>query len=182
MGHIFLATRKTLFVCGLVTFLVYSILPAAALCETNSIQSITVSREFFNPTLNQHVHLSFVITHPGFLTVRVVDRDGYIVKTLVSNKETESGKILFDWDGNEMICKRLFLMRPIPLRSIILINQEKRLYFPANIQSNEMYPTLEYYDRQNGIVSYRLEKPQEFICKRALQSLILTPKALQARL
>src|SRR5262245_16602364 len=101
MGHILLATRKTLFVCSLTTLILNSILSYAAFCETQIIQSIKVSREFFNPTLKQRVQLSFTIANTSYVTVQVIDRDGYIVRTLVSNKEADTGKVLVEWDGRD---------------------------------------------------------------------------------
>lgn len=70
---------------------------APARCDT--IESVAVDRPFFNPSLGQSIGIRFELACSGDLTVLVLDRDGYLLRRLVSSMPVLGGQQRVEWDG-----------------------------------------------------------------------------------
>ena len=79
---------------------VYELLLAAGLlliagpvfaAELSAIQNVAVSKAFFNPYLGERIGISSSLDRPGSLSVLILDRDGFPVRRLVSDKQAEKG-------------------------------------------------------------------------------------------
>ena len=140
-------------------FLLLAILFSSVISAAHaSIRSVSISREFFNPSIGQTVEISFDIGRSGLLSLKIIDRDGYVVKTLIYEKKIEKGKCKFSWDGETndgtVIPDESYSLW-IELKS----NSGTDIYFPGNHVLAEETAELGYYDRKRGIISYKLPKP-----------------------
>jgi len=135
------------------------LLQHAALAQSASgITDVTLSGNAFNPGLGQTVRIRFKTAYAGILDVLILDRDGYIVRTLSSNKNSDAGELNFEWDGRndsgEIVANEAYSVK-IDLEG----NDKIESYFPANAIPDELPVHVFYYDRQNGVFSYSLPKP-----------------------
>jgi hypothetical protein len=146
-----------LFFVSIIFLFLSSLDSIAAESSPSSIKSVSISREFFNPSLGQTVEISVILTHPGLLSVKILDRDGYPVTTLASDKKSQVGKTTFLWkgDGSEGIVPNEAYSVWIELK----VGNKKDHYFPANQPLTEEKAELGYYDRKRAVISFRLQKP-----------------------
>jgi hypothetical protein len=124
----------------------------------SSISNVKISRGSFNPSLNESVEISFHSSVDGQLTFQILDRDGYVVRTLASNKSIQQGVHRVNWDGRNTDG----LVVPDEAYSIkidVHSGSTQHSYFPGDKQLNEVKAELTYYDRQSRILSYKLPKP-----------------------
>jgi hypothetical protein len=126
--------------------------------QGSAIRDVSVSRGFFNPSLGQTVRISLKLAHAGKLSILILDRDGYPVRSLVANKPTPAGQLSVPWDGKddrgEVVPDEAYSTR------IDFAGAGRRSsYFPGNQPPHgyDVPPT--YYDRRGGILAYRLEGP-----------------------
>src|SRR5437016_2580152 len=65
--------------------------PALAVADEakSVISDVSISAPFFNPSLGQKMTVLFDLGQPGTLTVQILDRDGYPVRKLISDKPVE---------------------------------------------------------------------------------------------
>src|SRR5438128_1166427 len=80
---------------GLVTV----VTPAFASPAGRLIREVSVAPAYFSPSLGQRETIAFSLARRGRLSVLILDRDGYLVRTLVAGKSVESGKQTLSWDG-----------------------------------------------------------------------------------
>jgi hypothetical protein len=126
--------------------------------ETKFIQSVTISKTFFNPTMDESCQLKMEITAPGELNAIIIDRDGFLVKTLATHKSISAGSQVFEWNGRND-AGQIVPDEAYSFKVEFHADGQSEEYFPANASSEELKPELNYYDRQNGIFSYKLPKP-----------------------
>jgi hypothetical protein len=130
-----------------------------ALPPPNSeLRDVSITRPFFNPALGQKIGVSFNLDRAGSLTVLILDRDGYLVRRLVSGQTVQPGKQAFDWDGRDdkghVVPDEAYSLK------IDLAGARKTAsYFPARLQPEEIEPKGLFYDRQGGTVGYKLARP-----------------------
>src|SRR5438270_9138710 len=72
---------------------------AVANTRTSTINNVSVSKEFFLPSVGQTVQISFSVNRSGTVTVLLLDPDGFPVRTLAQNKAVKAGPLTLDWDG-----------------------------------------------------------------------------------
>jgi hypothetical protein len=89
--------RPACFLC----FTVMAALFGRAEASSDSIFSVSVSKPFFNPTEHQEVDVLFATRQAGSAQVLIVDRDGYLVRRLVSARQLEPGTHAISWDGKD---------------------------------------------------------------------------------
>ncbi len=156
MNDIRLST--TWFVRAICVVLLLPFLQPTGAAETvTAISAVSVSRSVFNPDLGQTVRIGFTIAYSGAVDVLILDRDGYVVRTLCSNKKSDTGELKLEWDGRndsgEIVPNEVYSLK------IDLKSQDKSdSYFPANAIPDELPVHVSYYDRQNGVFSYSLPK------------------------
>jgi hypothetical protein len=121
----------------------------------SAIREVKVSRAFFNPSLQQTVAISFRIIRPGSLDLRILDRDGFVVRTLARDHFATPGAISFSWDG----CDDGGIVLPDEAYSLKIDLTSKtgsESYFPASSPARDVKAELGYYDRRTAVLSYRL--------------------------
>lgn len=138
-----------------IAYIAAAIGPAAA---NNAISGVTLSRPFFNPSLKQTITISFQIARQGSLDLRILDRDGFLVRTLASGRASEPGPISIDWDGRDdignIVADEAYSLK-IDLRS----DGPASSYFPADEVIKETKAETTFYDRQQGTLGYQLAGP-----------------------
>jgi hypothetical protein len=126
--------------------------------STGLISDVSISRQFFNPTLGQKIGISFSLTDSGTLTVLILDRDGYPVWRLVTEKAVPKGKQSLTWDGRdeggEIVPDEAYSLK-IDLRSAETVAS----YFPALAAAEDVQAETNYYDRRGATLSYKLPRP-----------------------
>ncbi len=139
--------------------LAFIILAPASLLAKELIRSVSVSSDHFNPTAGQRLTISVDVSQPGKLIVQIVDRDGYLVKTLAKEQQVAIGKHQFEWLGNtDADSSEIVSDEAYSFRIQLSTGGKVETYFPANQLSRELKPKLNYYDRKRGIVSFLLER------------------------
>jgi hypothetical protein len=86
-----------------------------------------------------------------------MDRDGYCVATLSSEKPATAGDLSFVWNGKTQDGS----IAPDEAYSILIqltAGSKTEYYFPANKILPEEKVELGYYDRKRAVISYRLPK------------------------
>lgn len=123
------------------------------------ISDLRISATNFNPALGDRVIIVLAAAAEGVLDVTLVDRDGFPNRTLTRNRAVKRGeKLTLEWDGKDdkgMVVPDEAWSLKIDLRS----SGKTLSYFPADGPSNHDGGAAEYYDRQTGTLSYKLEKP-----------------------
>jgi hypothetical protein len=119
------------------------------------IEAVSISKPFFNPTLDEKVQISFVVNSGGELSVLVLDRDGFAVRSLVSRQPVKAGRLSYSWDGRDDQ-GRVVPDEAYSLKVDLSASDGVHSYFPANSFSAEIKPEIGYYDRQTAVFSYRL--------------------------
>jgi flagellar hook assembly protein FlgD len=130
----------------------------ALLPSESAIRDVSVSRAFFNPSLGQKIHISLTAGESGRLNLWILDRDGYLVRKLVSNHLITTGKVGFDWDGRDdrgaVVPDEAYSMK------IDLVSSSgASSFFPANAIPEMLNAGRALYDRSSGVVSYKLPVP-----------------------
>jgi hypothetical protein len=126
--------------------------------EAGFIQSVTTSKSFFNPTNGETCQIKIDLKSVGKLSLIILDRDGYIVRTLADQKDVGAGLQSLDWDGKDDL-GQIVADEAYSLKLNLNSNGSNESYFPANKDLEDIQPAVNYYDRQNGIFSYKLSKP-----------------------
>lgn len=131
---------------------------SASFVHADAITSVSLSRPFFNPTLDQKIAISFSLDRAGALSVLVLDRDGYPVRWLARSKAVMKGPMSFVWDGRsdsgETMPNEAYSLK-IELES----GGSTDSYFPATRMEGASAVQMNYYDRPGGTLSYTLDKP-----------------------
>ncbi len=128
--------------------------------ETSGIGSVSISRQFFNPTLGQKAEISFSVGSSGSLTLLVLDRDGYVVRKLVSEKPVQKGKHSFAWDGRDDDAGDVVPDEAYSFKiGLASKNGKVQTYFPANSPAEQFSVKATYYDRRGATLAYKLPKP-----------------------
>jgi hypothetical protein len=126
--------------------------------EAPAIHSVTVSKAFFNPTLGQSVDFSFAVEGEGLLTISILDRDGFLVRTLVRGKPAEHGGQAFGWDGKDergvVVPDEAYSLKIDLARG----GASVATYFPANEPQEDLKVEPSYYDRATAVFAYKLPK------------------------
>jgi hypothetical protein len=126
--------------------------------QARGITSVSVSRAFFNPRLGQTIRIFLAVDRPGLLSLLVVDSDNRVSRRLVSREPVEAGKLSRSWDGRDaeggVVADGVYSLK-IELRS----PGRRDIYLPAGRNAKPVEVATTFYDRQNGVVAYRLPAP-----------------------
>ncbi len=122
------------------------------------IREIRVKPATFLPSLGGKVEYSFRVTASGSLTASVLDRDGFVVRSLISRRRVKAGPVKLAWDGRDDGGNVV----PDEAYSVLVeleAPKGKAIYFPAN-QFGDMFevPPLSY-SRQDAAVVFELPRP-----------------------
>jgi hypothetical protein len=129
-----------------------------AFASPPAVSAVKVSPSSFNPSTGQKATIEFDVDQPGLLDVVVVDRDGFVVRTLAAAKPTEKGHVLLGWDGRadsgNVVADEAYSLK-IDHRT----SAGRATYFPSNDPEVPVEARSNFYDRMNGTLGYYLGKP-----------------------
>jgi FlgD Ig-like domain len=122
--------------------------------SASAIGTVSLQRETFNPTAGDTVDLSVTFRMAGNASVRVVDRDGFVVRTIAAMRPVQ-GSCSFHWDGRDdggrTVADEAYAFR------IEWVNAKSReLWFPADRPSMPVSISPRYFDRRSGTLAYTL--------------------------
>lgn len=124
----------------------------------DSILSVSVSPAFFNPSLGQKATVLVRLAAPASVTLAVLDRDNFVIRTLAPQKASV-GEAKLSWDGKDqdgvIVPDEAYSFR---IEAKTAVGSE--VYEPAkgftpvteNVTSGS-------YSRVDGVLSYRLSRP-----------------------
>lgn len=146
---------------GLTVAALFLSLPLTAVQPDSSaavIRNVKLSRPFFNPTLAQKVQISFDISRAGRLSLAILDRDGFVVRALASQKPMLAGSSSFEWDGRDEK-GRILPDEAFSAKIDLRFDGGTASYFPASQAAPHFEVEAHYYDRRRAVLSYTLPQP-----------------------
>lgn len=125
--------------------------------QSGLIHDVAISRDFFNPSLQQQVSLSFALQQKGSLDIAVLDRDGFVVRHLLRAIPTAAGPQNLAWNGRD---DRGIVVpdEAYSFKIDLATGVGTQTYFPAKTQPQDLQVQANYYDRRSAVLSYRLPK------------------------
>jgi hypothetical protein len=141
-----------------ITFLLASCLLIAPLmgAGTQQIGNVSLQREAFNPKAGESVDLAVTFQKAGRASVQVVDRDGFVVRTIAAAKPVQ-GSCSFAWDGRDEM-GRVVADEAYAFRIEFVYAKERDLWFPADQPSTPVAIPPRYFDRRSGTLAYTLPR------------------------
>lgn len=122
------------------------------------IESVSLSAATMNPTLGDSVQVTVNLSRAGNISVLVVDRDGFPVRTLAANGAVAAGVTRFRWDGRDdsgaVVPDEAFSFR-IDWSA----GTERATYFPADVPAAMTSIDADYYTVRTATLSYTLPVP-----------------------
>jgi hypothetical protein len=135
------------------------LLAVVAAAGTSPIASVEVSRPFFNPTIGQKIEVAVALAQPGKLSIAILDRDGYLVRRLVTDAAAERETQHYEWNGRddagEIVPDEAYSLKI----DFTGADGSSATYFPAREPAREVGVTISGYDRLTGVFSYKLAAP-----------------------
>lgn len=120
------------------------------------LAEVSVQPAFFNPSVGQQVEFRLSVEAPGSLSVTVVDRDGFAIRSFPP-RDVAAGLFVGTWDGRDdagsIVPDEAYFLR-------IALDGEghKELYDPvAAVASSAALAPEVTYSRTTGTLSYTLE-------------------------
>lgn len=123
-----------------------------------AIAGVAVTPAVFIPSLRQEVTVAFDVGRQGKLAVQVVDRDGFLVRTLAADAKVRPGKARYVWDGRDD-AGQVVADEAYSFRVELVTPSGTERYFPADAEPEMLEASPGYYDRQGGTFVYELKKP-----------------------
>jgi hypothetical protein len=124
--------------------------------NARAIGAVSLKRETFNPTSGETADLAVTFRKAGRARVRVVDRDGYVVRTIASAQPVQ-GSCSFRWDGRDDL-GRTVADEAYAFRIEWANAKSRALWFPADRPSTPVSIPPRYFDRRSGTLSYTLPR------------------------
>jgi hypothetical protein len=121
-----------------------------------AIGPVSLQRETFNPTTGETAGLSVTFQKVGRASVRVVDRDGFVVRTVAAARPVEGG-CSFHWDGRDD-AGRVVADEAYSFRVEWADAKRHELWFPADQPSTAVSIPPRYFDRRSGTLAYTLPR------------------------
>lgn len=123
------------------------------------IKTVSLSQQNFNPILSGELQIRIQLSTSGNLSAYILDRDGYLVRTLSKEEPIKTGNKILSWNGrderNEFVPNEAYNLK----LDFISTDGRTESYFPAAISAKLTAIRANYYDRQSGILSYELPTP-----------------------
>ncbi len=140
-------------------------------------KSVSIDKPFFNPTLGETIRINFEVDAPGLLSAQILDRDGFVVRNLISSQKVENGKQELIWNGRDD--KSVTVAdEAYSLHLELTSNGKSYTYFPAESEGEELKAEAGYYDRQNKVFSLKLPKAARVHIQAG--SAVMDPKTKKA--
>jgi hypothetical protein len=124
--------------------------------DTGAIGTVSLKRETFNPKAGETVDLAVTFRKPGRASVIIVDRDGFVVRTIAAGRSVR-GSCSFAWDGRDD-AGRVVADEAYSFRIELLDARSRELWFPADHPSTPVSIPPRYFDRRSGTLAYTLPR------------------------
>jgi len=124
--------------------------------DTRAIGSVSLKRETFDPKAGEAVELAVMFRKAGRASVQVVDRDGFVVRTIATTRPVQ-GNCSFAWDGRDT-SGRVVADEAYSFRIEWADAKTRELWFPADRPSNPVSIPPRYFDRRSGTLAYTLPR------------------------
>ncbi|HEX6100843.1 MAG TPA: FlgD immunoglobulin-like domain containing protein [Thermoanaerobaculia bacterium] len=125
---------------------------------SRAIVEVSTAQTSMNPTIGESVPLTVRLARDGAVTVRVVDRDGYPVRTLAGAAAAKAGENRWTWDGRDA-AGRIVPDEAYSFRVDWSSGAERETWFPADTPAHPVSVDAEYYASRSGAIVYTLPVP-----------------------
>lgn len=136
---------------------VFAVMTASA-APSHVIRFAKIDRLSLNVAGHEVVTFTVDFAKPGVASVGVVDRDGYLVRTLAKARPVSGGAVSFGWDARddsgEFVADEAYSFK-VDWRG----TQGTDSYFPAGAQVPMTAIDARSYDRRTATLSYTLPRP-----------------------
>ena len=140
---------------GLVLWLLGSSLAGAT--ELAGISDVSVAPAFFNPSLGQKQTIRFGVGRPGQVTIEVLDRDRFPIRSWEIT--VSPGPVTVTWDGRDQR-SAVVPDEAYNLRLTLRGEGGAETYDPsASFQPKQGSPRIDFFSRDGGILGYTLTEP-----------------------
>ncbi|MBK9373729.1 MAG: hypothetical protein IPN03_08350 [Holophagales bacterium] len=121
------------------------------------IKHVEVAPAAFLPSLGQKARLTAHLASGGRLRAEVLDRDGFVIRTVASDKKVAAGRLTLSWDGRDD-SGRVVPDEAYSFRLDLRTGKGRSVYFPANktVEMFDVPPA--YYSRADAILVYELSR------------------------
>ncbi len=123
-----------------------------------AIESVAISKPFFNPSLAENVRVSLSVASGGSRACSSLIEMATRFGDWPRSKPCSPGKVAYDWDGKdergEVVPDEAY-----SLKADLESGGQSFQYFPANAPGMPFSATTNYYDRQGAVLSYTLPAP-----------------------
>lgn len=130
----------------------------SAFASARALKTLTVSPSSFNPTAGMSVDVHVDVASAGRLTMQVVDRDGFVVRTLATDAVAGKGLNRYVWDGRSdgggVVADEAY-----SLRAVWSNGRNREVYFPAQTPAAMEPVPVRYYSQASGVIAYDLARP-----------------------
>jgi len=123
---------------------------------TRAIGPVSLKRETFNPKAGETVDLNVTFRKAGRVSVQVVDRDGFVVRTVAATWPVQ-GSRSFAWDGRDS-GGRVVADEAYAFRVEWADGKGREVWFPADRPSTPVSIPPRYFDRRSGTLAYTLPR------------------------
>ncbi len=123
---------------------------------TRAIGTVSLTQETFNPKGGETAGLAITFLKPGRASVSVVDRDGFVVRTIAAARPVQ-GSCSFAWDGRDD-AGQVVADEAYAFRIEWADAKSRELWFPADQPSVPVSIPPRYFDRRSGTLAYTLPR------------------------
>lgn len=121
------------------------------------IRTVSVDRNTVNVAAHENVVIAVTFAEAGQASIFLVDRDGYVIRTLARNQPVH-GSASFGWDGRddraEIVPDEAYSLK-IDWRS----GSRRETYFPADVPAPMTRIDARSYNRRTATLTYELPQP-----------------------
>jgi hypothetical protein len=136
-----------------ITLLLATCFVSSPLIAGSAIGTVSLKHETFNPTAGDTTGLAVSFRKGGRATVRVVDRDGFVVRTIAAARRVPRNR----WDGRDET-GRVVADEAYSFRVEWADGKSHELWFPADRPSTPVSIAPRYFDRRSGTLAYTLPR------------------------
>jgi FlgD Ig-like domain len=144
-------------IAKIILLLTFCLLSAPLIAaNAGAIGTVSLKRETFNPTAGEAADLAVTFLKAGRASVRIVDRDGFVVRTIAASRPVH-GSSSFHWDGRDD-GGRVVADEAYAFRVEWSGAKARELWFPADQPSTPVSIPPRYFDRRSGTLAYTLPR------------------------
>ena len=127
---------------------------ACGVATADPASFLTVAPSSFNPSLGQQVTISVATPSEARIAVQVLDRDGYVVRTL-ERSAAAAGRETLRWDGRDdkgaVVADEAY-----SFKATMVTPHETLTFFPAAHPAKSFAVQADQYSRRNAALMYEL--------------------------